>query len=416
MDTITERLALLILDNKHRTLKEDADLRLGYGLCGALVLDLLLAGALEEQDDASFQPRAAVVLKQPYLREAFDAISCHMPLNRVDLLRSFYNIMPRLKMLVLEALVEQGMLKADTAKLKWSFALKSYMLKPGKSGYRDKVITALLANKIQLLDYWVVQLAVASRLLWAEEGENKKRLLAAMAHIRHLQAMYGQQEPLLKLVAEMLPDTIALSHKLPKLRKKTSYPATWEWRGFWADKDKALIQSSEVYKQSLENISFSETSDCYLVIEGMALNIKWRKRLLEVKRPTESVNGYTAFAPKETYVFPLSTEKLCELFPVLEAPEKPLEDMEQLAQWLQSQGLGSERVEVKKKRFQAKLQSQVKVEFCTLQIGGCKFLSVCVEGPDYDITAAHSHNFQSSDVMAMNYVEFLKHCQMELAQ
>lgn len=415
MDTITERLALLILDNKHRTLTEDADLRLGYGLCGALMLDLVLAGALEERAEGSFQPCSAIALKQSYLREAFAAIPSDVELDRTALLKIFYEHMARLKTQVLDTLVEQGRVRTDTAKLKWSFAFKSYVLKPGKSGYRDKVIRALLANKIQLIDYWVMQLAVASRLLWAEEGENKKRLQTAMMHIQRLQKLSGQVDPVLQLVSDVLPDTIAISHKLPKMKKKSSYPVTWEWRGFWTDKGATLIQSSEVYKQLLENINFSETVDSYLIVEGMAENIKSRKRLLELKRPTESLNGYTAFGPKETYAFPLSPSKAVELFPISQAPDNSIENMNSLLQWLQTQGMRSEQVEVKKKRFQVKLQSQVKVEFCTLQVGGSKFLSVCVEGPDYDITAAHSHNFQSGDVMAMNYVEFLKHCHMELA-
>ena len=414
MDTITERLALLILDNKHRTLTEDADLRLGYGLCAALMLDLLLAGALEEQADARLRPCPAVLLKHSFLRAAFDVIPSYTELDRADVLKGLYNTMPRLKMQVLDALVEQGVLRVDTAKLKWSFALKSYVLKPKNSGYRDEVIKALLANRIQLIDFWVIQLAMASRLLWVEEDEGKTRLQAAIMHAHRLQSLSGQLPLLRQLVADMLPDAIAASHKLPKLRNKKHYPVTWEWRGFWADSGATLIQSSEIYKDLLEDISFSETGDCYLVIEGMAENIKWRKGALEIKRPTESEGGYTAFALKETYAFPLPPEKVSELFPKLETPAKPIANMQKLVQWLQKQGVRCERVNVKKKRFQVKLQSQVKVEFCTLQVGGRKFLSACVEGPDYDITAAHSHNFQSGDVMAMGYVEFLKYCQTEL--
>jgi hypothetical protein len=415
MDTITERLALLVWDNKHRTLTEDADLRLGYGLCGALVQDLLLCNALELQPDGSLLPCPKAQFPAPFLREAFDAIPSYTELNPTILLKIFYEQMPQLKASVLENMVGQGGLRVDTEKLKWSFALKSYVLRTEKSGYRDKVIQALLANKIHMLDYWVVQLAVTSRLLWAEEGENKKRLHAAIARLRHVQALNGQTEPLLALLSETLPEAIAASHKLPKLRKKSSYPLTWEWRGFWADEGTTLIQSSEIYKQSLENISFSEITDSYLVIEGMAENIKSRKRLLELKRPVESLNGYTAFAPKESYSFPLTPKKAALLFPALNPPSKALSNIGKMVDWLHGNAVRCEQIEVKKKRFQVKLQSQVQVEFCTLQLAGRKFLSVCVEGPDYDITSAHSHNFQTGGVMAMGYVEFLKHCQMESA-
>lgn len=412
METITERLALLTLDNKHRTLTEDADLRMGYGLCGALVMDLLLAGALVEKDGA-ISPQPSVKLKEKYLKAAFAALPSFTALERGAIMRALYDVMPKLKVQVLDALVARGTLKADTNKLKWSFELKSYVLRTDASGYRDKVIQALLNEKISLTDFWVLQLAAVSRLLWAEEGENKKTLQAALAQIRHLQSAMGQGHGLLEDVAQMLPDAIAASHKLPPLGKKSEHPLTWEWRGFWADKGATLIQSSELYKQSLENISFSEMSDVYLVVEGMAENFKWRKRALEVKRPQETLNGYTAFSAKECYDFPITPKRAAKLFAHLPKPESPFEHMDDMIAYLKGHGVGCERVEVKKKRFQVRLQSQVKVEFCTLQTGGRKFLSVCVEGPDYDIAAAHSHNFQSGDVMAMNYVEFLKHCQME---
>lgn len=412
MDTITERLALLTLDNKHRTLTEDADLRLGYGLSGALVMDLMLAGALAVQDGA-LTPRPSAKLKQSYLKEAFAAIPSFTAVERGALMRSFYDIMPRLKVPVLDALVERGVLKADTSKLKWSFALKTYMLKQDESGYRHKAIQSLLAGKVPLTDFWVLQLAATSRLLWAEEGESKKTLRAALAQIRHLQSVAEQGDGVLQEVAAMLPDTIATSHKLPKLGKKSQHPLTWEWRGFWADKGATLIRSSALYEQSLADISFSELTDVYLVVEGMAENIKWRKHLLEVKRPQESVNGYTAFSAKECYDFPLMPKQAARLFAQLPPPEGPLAQLDDIVAYLQSHHVGCERVEVRKKRFQLRLQSQVKVEFCTLYTGGRKFLSLCVEGPDYDITAAHSHNFQSGEVMVMNYVEFLKHCQTE---
>lgn len=415
MDTITERLALLILDNPHRTLTEDADLRLGYGLCGALALDLLLAGALTEHEAAALHPQPAVQLDATYLREAFGAIPSYTELELTTVLKSFYAIMPRLKTLVLDALVEQGVLRADTSELKWAFALKSYVLEAQEAGYRQRVLDDVMRNDVRLMDYWVVQLAAASRLLWTEQVGEKAELREALAHIQHLQMIGGQFAPLLELVADVLPHTIATSHKLPKLRKKRKYPTTWEWRGFWVDEGATLIQSSELYKESLEDVRFSEISDDYLVVEGVAANIKWRNRSLEVKVPQESLNGYTAYSPKVIYDFPLSPKKFAKLFAAVTPPQKPLKSLKALSVYLHDCGVANQRLKVKKKRFQVKLLSQVKVEFCTLKTAGRSYLSVCVEGPDYDITTAHSHNFQSGGVMAMNYVEFLKHCLMEHA-
>lgn len=413
METITERLVLLALDNTHRTLTEEADIRLGYALTGALAFDLLLAGALDEVE-GEWWPRANVKLKKAYLAEAFASIPSHSALSPEAVLSQFYDAMPKLKTLVLDTLVERGLLRSDTSKLKWSFALKSYTLKTD-AACREKVFDALLQHKVTLNEYWALQLALATRLLQAD-GEDK-RASKVQTQMHRLQSVMGASAALAELVADGLPEAIARSHKLAPLGKKRDYPLTWEWRGFWADKGATLIQSSELFRQSLDNISFSEMTDSYLLVEGMAENFKWRKQALEVKRPQESLQGYTAFAAKETYDFPLGRSELERLFAQIHHDDDlRLQDMDALKAYLCEHHCRCEVMEVRKKRFQVKLQSRVQVEFCSLNVAGRKFLSVCVEGPDYDVTAAHSHNFQSAGVMAMSYVEFLKHCQLEMAE
>src|SRR5690606_7516382 len=118
MENITERLALLTLDNRSRTLTETADLRLGYGLCGALMLDLMLQGALLEEGE-SLRPVPQAVLNTPYLQEAFAVVPSYSAQEPVAVFKAIYAILPRLKELVLDALVQQGLVREDMAKLKW---------------------------------------------------------------------------------------------------------------------------------------------------------------------------------------------------------------------------------------------------------------------------------------------------------
>lgn len=413
MDSIAERLTLLTLDNKHRTLTEAADLRLGYGLCGALLLDLLLAGALQGGEGECLTPNPDATLDTPHLQEAFAVLPSYSTITQLEAVKQLYAVLPRLKAVVLDRLVAAGAVREDTAKIKWSFAFKSYMLQPSYSGYRQRLLEEMRNGTIRLEDSWVLQIADASGLLWAEDAAEKKPLQAALKRLHRLEQATGQLQRLTAQLATDLPEAIARSHKLPKMGKKKLYDSTWEWRGFWLDKGPTLIQASEHYKPSLEQIAFSEMTDAYVVIEGVADNIKCRKSALEVKTPLETLDGHTAFSPKRVFAFPLSPRKLATILPQLEGVEKPVKNAAALCSLLNAQGIRAEQVEVKKKRFQIKLQSCVKVEFCSLLIGGRKYLSACVEGPEYDITAAHSHNFQMGEVMEMGYVEFLKHCQME---
>ncbi|MCH2546588.1 MAG: hypothetical protein MK052_03115 [Alphaproteobacteria bacterium] len=414
MHRYTERLTWLVLDNETRRLSENADLRLGYGLCGALMLDLMQEKALIPCADESLRPGMATNLNG-YLQYAFDLLPSHTSCSRLEVMKALYSAIPHLKALVLDEMVSQAMVREDTADLQWEFSLKSYVLKKSATGYRSQIFNDMLKDSISHKDFCVLQLAMASHLLWAEATDEKLLVKNVMSKITHYTMMHTETLPLLSLISDALPQAIVVSHKLPRMKKKSTYPLIWEWRGFWEDTGATLIQSSEIYNQALENISFSETKDCYLIVQGMAENIKLRKCSLEVKRPQETLNGFTAYSPKECYSFPLASKKIQQLFPALTVPDKAFKNMQMLQRCLDEHDIGYQLIQVLKKRFQVKLQSEVKVELCTLQLADKRFLSICVEGPDYDITAAHSHNFQSDGVMMMNYVEFLKHYQMEFA-
>lgn len=414
MDSITERLALLALDNRHRTLTEAADLRLGYGLCGALVLDLIHAGALRAQADGTLIPHPQARLDAAYLREAFDAVPSYVALGMDEALKALYAIMPRLKERVLGALVDGGFVVEGMTKLKWSFSLRTYALKPEHAGYRARALQALRQGSIGLRDSRALQVADACGLLWPDEGEDKKAFESALRRLRKLEHATEHMRLLTGHLAAGLPDSIARSHKLPALGKKAGYKQTWEWRGFWPGKGPTLIRASERYTLPPSGkVDASGVADEYIVIEGVADNIKCRKASLEVKTPLETRDGHTAFAPKKVYRFPLSPHKLAEILPPLADEKEPVADAEALHRLLHARGIRCERVTVRKKRFQLHLQSCTKVEFCTLRAGGRKYFSVCVEGPDYAVVHAHAHNFRMDGVREMGYVEFLKHYRME---
>lgn len=414
MTSISERLTLFALDNSDRTLTETANLRLGFGLAGALLLDLILEGALQVEPGGELRPNAAKTFKRPYLSAAFAALPSYATLEQGDAFKALYNIMPQLKQKVLEALAKNGALKTGKSKLKWSFALKVYTLKANKAGYRKKLATALLQNKIQLSDYWVLQLAASSGLLGGK-GIDKKDQAQLTAKLRSVSGGIGLVEGIAARVADHIPGALAASD--PPLKTQEKPAVIWEWRGFWQDtKGPTFLRTSQAYKQSLENLAFEETMDTYLVIEGVPENIKCRKNALEIKRPLESIDGYTAFSPKETWPFPLSAAQVEKLFARVTAKQaRKLENVEELQALLSEAGYRAQRVETRKKRFLVKLKNQVRVEFCSLSIGGKKYLSTCVEGANYDITHAHALHFQKPNTLVMGYVEFLKHTLLEPA-
>lgn len=413
MHTITEQLTLLALDNAQRTLNEAADLRLGYGLCCTLLLDMTLAGALRVKNNGQFQPQAKAALPNGYLQDAFSALPSHTAISHEDALKALYAILPRLKEQVFSALVQQGCVTESTSTLKWSFALRSYILAEAHAGLRSRLLNDISTNRIGLYDSWVLQLADTCGLLWAETKEEKQPLREALERVRQAGQAAVQLHRLTRHLAEELPEAIARSHKLPKMGKKSRYPCTWEWRGFWEDTGASIIQASEHYAPLLEQMSYAESLDRYIIVEGVAENIKCRKSALEVKTPVDTQDAHTAFRPKQIYELPLSPRRFSAVFPDVPPPAKALKNAQDICGYLQQNGRNATVAEVRKKRFQVKLQSCVKVEFCTLQLGERSYLSACVEGPDYAITQAHAHNFRSEGVMEMGYVEFLKHCQME---
>lgn len=412
MESISERLALFALDNSKRTLTANADLQLGHGLAGAMLLDLIREGALSLQADGQLQPHPLRKLKQRHLVEAFAAIPSHAQLPQSAVYKALYGVMPHLKALVLEALVRRGIVKEDTSKLKWSIAFKAFTLKSNKKGYRKKLLNALRQDKLQLMDYWVLHLAHGCGLL----VEGRKKLPTVVRRLNAYSAMIGLGEGLIPQLLDEIPATIVRAAKpLPVAAEEH---VVWEWRAFWPESKGPTFNTSQAYKQSLENLSFEEGSDNYLLVEGVPENIKSRKGALEIKHPLESQEGYTAFAPKQILAFPLSYAQAADIFPRLlgqDANPRFIDDIDALQSLLQGNGYRARMVEVKKKRFLAKLKNQVRVEFCSLSLDGRKFVSACVEGPDAAITQAHALNFQTPDAQVMGYVEFMKSTVMETA-
>jgi hypothetical protein len=410
MDSISEKLAFFAFDNTSRTLNETLNLRFGYGLAGALLLDLMRLGALAVDEEGQFFINPSVTVKKNYLNRALAVLKELTAPSVLDMLEQLIHIITPVKALLLENLQKDGFLKAGTSRLKWSFALKSYSLKAGKKGYRRRLAKDLLADKVQLLDFHVLQLARAANFL-SGGAINKKLALTVNTRIDRLAALMKAGPA--AMIAENLPAAMVLFSEAVDTSASSALSlksAVWEWRGFWAsNKNTTLIQAGQAFKQLPANFAFEETTDIYLLLEGITDNIKCRGNALEIKRPVESLQGYTAFLPKETYLFPLSAAQLKDLFVRVPAGfEQGARDLLELRKMLEKAGYGPKQMEVKKKRFVVKLKNRVQIEFCSLNLDGKKYISACVESPSYDATHAHAVNFRAHDVKVMGYVEFLK--------
>lgn len=408
MDSISEKLTVFALDNASRTLTEAIDSRLLTALPGALLLDMIRLG-LVAPEDGSLHLASAVAPRKSYLNAVYHAVAPKLPLSLADAIQLVNQQVPVVKPKLLEFLAKEGVLKVDKSKLKWSFALKSYMLKADKKGFRRKLAKSFLENKGLLADFWVLQLAASAKLL-AGGGIDKKAADVLSSRIVSQGSVSGISREIARQVEGSLPPAGALRKEKGK-KPRDENGALWEWRGFWPDnKGPTLIRTSQAYRQSLENLSFEETVDDYLLIEGSQENIKIRNGALEIKRPVDAFDGYTSFLPKETYQFPLDAAVLERLFTRLDASRipAPAATPEALMNLLTAQGYHCQRIETKKKRFLVKLKNQVRVEFCSLVIAGRKYVSACVEGGDYATTHAHALNFQSQGVQVLGYVDFLK--------
>lgn len=416
--TITEQLILIALDNETRTLTEALDLRLGYGIAGALMMDLAWADAFSVGSEGCAVTPSVSTLPD-FLARAHQVLAeLGETLTRKRAFDALYSNMPELKAMLLERLTESGYLKRETAKLKWSFALRAYRLKPDVVGIKSKKMKALATDKLEARDMVLLQLARAARLLWGGAGD-KKKVPAAHRRLEAVASLMGTVADVASIVEERLPDALMDPTKLlGRMDAKRNYPCVWEWRGFWPQKEGAkLIQASEVYLQPLGNGEVDELEDEYLIIDGRQDNIKLRKNGLEVKRPVASYQDYQAFLPKVIFKFPLQASDMAEIFPRLEGHEVLVENADALKALLAETEYHPRSVTVKKKRMQFKLNSQVRIEFSTIALNanGQKFLTACIEGPDYDITHAHSHNMKAGGAMVMGYVDFLKQYGLEKA-
>lgn len=399
MHTITERLALLAFDNRRRKLGETADMRLGYGLCGALLCDLLAEQLVSAGEDDLLHVCDAAKPAHPLLQTAFELL----PSNAItveEALKHFHAAMDSIRRQVLDCLTEQGILRAKTNKLKWAFAVAVHTLRPTAAGYRAAIMADLSKDRIRPMDLRALQLALAVRLL--DNGPVKK-WQAALAKVG------ADNDWLLDAVKKSLPGA---KPKKNKAAQKTA-SVTWEWRCFWLDKDETRQKENALYVAVSGGNRITRQDDRYLIVEGIEENIKWRNGMLEIKRPVGKEGEYTAFSPKERYRFPLGVDTADRIFDQLPPPPKALKDMASLKRYFTLSGMEHMQIEVRKKRSRAKLHPLVRVEFCTLSVEGRNYVSVCVESPEKELTANYAKHFRTANAMAMDYVEFLRHCQME---
>ena len=404
--SLTERFALFALDNKQHILTEAADMRLELGLCTALVQDLVQRGVLVVEGGKIRRSGKKAVIKEPYLQEAMAVFSSDEPTDLQTMLIALREHIPGIKAIVIGKMLKKGVVKNTIPPVHTAFAVKSYQLKPGKSGYRNRLFKALASQKLAISDYWVLRLAQNADLLGGGR-QSKKAIQNATQRLSALAGKIAQGEDLVGSLS-ILIESREGSKKVSSPAKKAAAGSIWEWRGFWPDTGKALLQAGDLYRDSLENMNFSEMKDDYLLIEGMEENVKLRARALEIKRPLRAENGYIEFAPKESFRFPLSKKSALTVFPKI-SKENKIKNIKDLQVALRGKGMKSLRVKTSKKRLQAKLKNQIRIEFCQLVIGGAKFLSVCVEGPDFELVQSHAENFRASDVKVMGYAQFLKH-------
>lgn len=400
MYTITERLALLAFDNPHRKLGETADIRLGYGLCAALLCDLLAEQLVQVQGHEMVCVTAATQPVHPLLQMGLELLPQGATITVGEILKRFHASMDRIRKQALDCLTEQGILRAKTNRLKWAFAVAVHTLRPAAAGYRAAIMGDLSKNRIQPMDLRALQLALTVRLL---DGGASKKWQAALT-----KADVGK-DWLLELVEKNLPSTKQKKGKAAKVNN----PVTWEWRCFWLDNGETRQKENALYVAISGGSRVTRQNDHYLIVDGMAENIKWRNEMLEIKRAVETDAEYTAFAPKERYRFPLSTEKASRIFDQFPPPSKTLKDTAALKRYLTLNGIGYTQIEVRKKRSRAKLHPLVRVEFCTLSVDGRSYVSVCIESPEKELTANYAKHFRTANAMAMTYVEFLKYCQLE---
>lgn len=407
MLTVTERIVLIAFDHPKRVLTEATDLTLGYALSGALLVDLALRGYLDVEDQSAIRIDKNTSPKENFLSKAKAIIEAMDGSDKVTVFKELYTLNYHIKPLILDTLVEKGFLGVKSTRLKWSFDVRRYSLKKTHQGFRSQLFESMTHDQMTVNDFCVAQLAAATSLL--RDTADEKQLHKMKKRLNTLSRLMTMTQTITEMMDSVLPDSIAKSHKLGPMQGKRSYPATWEWRGFWREKEgPSLLQASNRYQKNKDTVAFSEMTDTYLIIENNDDNIKIRDTGLEVKRPIESHHGFTAYYPKQVYPFPFAAQALADIFPRLFGVEGKVESLDALLRVLEDKDYAPHTVSLKKKRMQFALEKQVKLEFATLEAGGERYLSACVEGPDYDVIHAHVQNLAGSKARVCNYYQFIR--------
>lgn len=393
---------------------------LDFGLAGAVLIDLSLAGKVDSDAenlfvlDASPAQSPALIVAQRALR------SCGAGERLDNALNLLVERSGDLRATSEASLAEKGLLVRSSKALVWDFR----RVRTGWGGAgRAEAFRASLRRLVEsdelpgpaeaaLLSLLCACDLAGPVLGGARPGPWLRKVGPRLQTIRRLdlvgRAVAAAIVAMRARLRTYLADADAeVAGEAPKYQREK---ATWEWRAFWPVGERVSLPEEWTHADALAACAEEALEDRYLFVHGKRDNIKIRKNGLKIKPVIEAFDAFTAFGGSVKFGFPEKTRALAGLFPRLYETRCTVAGVAELLDVLSAAGYRPSLITVEKKRRVLPVAFGVQMEFARIRVRGREFHSISLESAYLAALRALARDIPVGESgLVMGYAEYLDH-------
>lgn len=184
---------------------------------------------------------------------------------------------------------------------------------------------------------------------------------------------------------------------------------TWEWRAFWPEGQIVELPVSWVEITQNADVNEETNDDHYLFVHGKKDNIKIRGDNLKVKPVLEAFDEFIAFGPSVKFRFPEKALSLSAFFPRLFEVRGKLRSINELLQVMTATGYQPGKITVSKVRQGVSMMFGVQIEFARIQVLDKVYHSISLESPYLTPLRILARRVAVGKGRVAGYSDFLEH-------